>query len=152
QIFDENKIIRYEVLSLRNVSQPEKYLKNKLLKEDFDIFLFTLTVENIPVAEKLLISETFDNFRKPSIVCTGDFDTENLLKFLTIGIDDFVVAPFQAEDIIPRIRRLTKKDFLREKLLAKSKERIGLRNIIGENPEFVGEISKLPMISKCDVC
>jgi two-component system, NtrC family, response regulator GlrR len=151
-IFDENKIIHYEIFDLKNISRPEKCLKNKLSKEGFDVFLFTLTADHLRVAEELLGSAAFGRFRKPSIVCIKDLETEKLLKFLTIGIDDFVVAPFQAEDILPRIHRLTGKKNPAEKLLARSKEMIGLRQIIGKNPVFVGEIKKLPVISKCDIC
>jgi two-component system response regulator GlrR len=114
--------------------------------------LFLLTDKNTAEIEKLLSSKNFKEFRKPSIICAKNIAPENLIKFFSLGIDNYAVAPFKEEDILLKICRLADKDFLRKRLLIKAKEKIGLQKIIGKNPEFIGEINKLPLIAKFDVC
>lgn len=148
-IFDTSQI-RYELHILPNKSGSEKLLKSKLAQKNFDVLIFSLTAPDIVTAENTLSVPIFKRLQKPILVCAESFDSETLPSLLNSGVDDFVLAPFQADDVLLRIRRLTHRDSLPEKLLKNSKEKIGLRKIIGVNSEFVGEINRLPLISGCD--
>lgn len=149
-VFDKNQF-RHEFHPLLNTSEFEKLLKNKLTARDFDILIFSLTAPDVAAAENLISSTLFRQMQKPILVCAEALELETLLTLLNSGVDDFVLAPLQANDLLLRIRRLTRRDSLPEKLLKKSKEKIGLRKIIGTNPEFVGEINRLPLVAGCDV-
>ncbi|MEZ5426059.1 MAG: sigma-54 dependent transcriptional regulator [Pyrinomonadaceae bacterium] len=151
-IFEEKKDFRCEFLKLKGTAGNRDCFKKKLSRGIFDLFLLKLTPKDSVRAEKLIGSPGFAEFRQPSIICTGDFDSGKLLNFLNLGIDDFVIAPLNPEDLFCRIRRLTRKVTLTPKLLAKTRERIGLGKIIGKNPGFTAEIAKLPVIAGCDAC
>ena len=149
-IFDEQKTVFYDFSGAFDEFEREARLKSKILEADFDVLLLTLAAENIDEAEKLIGAGFFKKLAQPSLLCAAGVPAENLFKLLAAGIDDFVVAPFKKEDVLPRIRRLLPKDTLREKLIRKSKEKLGLKRIIGKNPAFVGEIDKLPVFARCD--
>jgi two-component system, NtrC family, response regulator GlrR len=150
-IFDGHQIVFYDFPGAGDEADREARLKSKILEADFDVLLLTLAAETVADAEKLIDSEIFKNLRQPKLLCAGNVPSEKLFKLLSGGIDDFVVAPFKKEDVLPRIRRLLPKDDLQEKLIKKSKEKIGLKRIIGKNPAFIGEIDKLPIFARCDV-
>jgi len=150
-IFDEHQTVFCDFSNAGDEHDREERLKSKISGANFDVLLLTLAAENVADAEKLIGAEFFKNLRQPTLLCAADIPSEKLFKLLAGGIDDFVVAPFKKEDVLPRIRRLLPKDSPHEKLIKKSKEKIGLKRIIGKNPAFVGEIDKLPIFARCDV-
>lgn len=56
----------------------------------------------------------------------------------------------KAIDILPRLWRLPERRRNHEVLLHSLKEKIGLKQIIGESAAFMKEIVKIPMVAKCD--
>lgn len=150
-IFDQHEAIIYNLPRAETEAGRAERLKSKIAEGNFDVLLFTLATENIAEAENLIDSAIFKNLQKPVLLCAQDIHSEKLFKLLAAGIDDFAVAPFKKEDVLLRLRRLLQKNTLRDKLIKKSKEKIGLKRIIGKNPAFVGEINKLPVFAKCDV-
>jgi DNA-binding NtrC family response regulator len=73
-----------------------------------------------------------------------------ILDLLRQGAADFVLPPLQAADILPRVWRLLEQMRPAEKLTLTLKERLGLKQLIGESPVFVAERDKIPLVAKCD--
>jgi len=52
----------------------------------------------------------------PVIMLTARTNTADKLKALTIGIDDYITKPFQADELIARVKRLLENVAMREKM------------------------------------
>jgi two-component system, NtrC family, response regulator GlrR len=138
-----------EFLELDGQANPAKQVHDKLAGKNFDVAVITLSHENRRAAATLFESEKPDT---PTLICARNVESERLLEFLDLGVDDFVLAPLNAEDILLRIRRLTQRRARRATFIEKSREKLGLQKIIGKHPSFVREVEKLPKIARCDAC
>ena len=74
----------------------------------------------------------------------------SILDLFKFGSTDFVTTPLRSHDIFPRIMRLLSRIKKQEPVLLRLKERVGMKKMIGENPRFLEEIRKIPMMAKCD--
>ncbi len=73
------------------------------------------------------------------------------ISLLRCGFADFIIPPFRAIDVIPRVLRLISKDGADEEPLVQSlKGKLGLKHLIGESEAFVSEVGKIPLVASCD--
>jgi two-component system, NtrC family, response regulator GlrR len=88
--------------------------------------------------------------RACAILVAGErFDADQLTSLLEAGADDFVAAPFNADEMAARLRRAL--GLLAGRARAgRDALGVGLRNFIGENPAFVKQVRKIPAIAACD--
>ena len=88
----------------------------------------------------------------PIILLGNTEDPDAMFALLKEGAMDFITAPFGAVDVIPRVRRLLKNAPASpvEKIVETIKVSLGLRHLVGQNQSFVAEISKIPVVAKCD--
>lgn len=86
----------------------------------------------------------------PIIIIIEESEPEQIFELLKLGVADFIIPPLKAIDILPRIWRLLEHTRREETLTHELKERLGLKQLIGENPAFLAEIKKIPIIAKCD--
>ena len=70
--------------------------------------------------------------------------------WLKLGATDFIVPPFGATDVLPRAWRLVEGGGPGEACRRKLKERLGLRQLIGESESFLAEMRKIPLVARCD--
>jgi DNA-binding NtrC family response regulator len=61
------------------------------------------------------------------------------------------VPPLKASDVLPRAWRLLEGARADESFKRRLKERLGLRNLIGESAAFTAEVNKIPVVARCDV-
>jgi DNA-binding NtrC family response regulator len=148
-ILVDSRHARCEFLKLNRRVDPAKQLRHKLAGKNFDVVVVSFSQEDRRAAASLFGLDKFDT---PTLICAKDVESERLLEFLDLGVDDFVLAPLNREDMLLRIRRMTQKREPREKFIEKSREKLGLLKIVGKNPSFVREVEKLPKIAKCDAC
>ena len=96
-----------------------------------------------------LISSIHRHSRSLPIIVVGAVDNPDaILAFLREGASDYITPPFRAIDVIPRIRRLLE---IETSIPAKEiRVTLGLRNLVGRNQSFVAEISKIPVVARCD--
>ena len=88
--------------------------------------------------------------KPPIIAVVENFQFDDVVELLKLGITDFLTPPLKAIDIIPRLCHLREQKSQKEKLTQILKERIGLKQLVGKSPAFLAEIAKIPMIAKCD--
>jgi len=88
---------------------------------------------------------------KPIIAVFEGFHPEEMVELLQLGVSDFVVPPLKAVDILPRVWRLLEQRPSGEALVRTLKEKIGLKQLVGESPSLRTELEKIPAIAKCDV-
>lgn len=77
-------------------------------------------------------------------------EPEDMIELLKMGVIDFIITPFRKADVIPRIWHLIQPKLAEEKLLLSLKEKLGLKQMVGESPAFLAEINKIPVVAQCD--
>ncbi|HEX3034021.1 MAG TPA: sigma-54 dependent transcriptional regulator [Thermodesulfobacteriota bacterium] len=122
------------VLSVQNPDMVFIVLHSDLLE------YISLTVRHIKAEMREL----------PVLVIAEEGETEDMLELLRLGVDDFVISPLRAIDIIPRVSRLLEQACHEDVLTQKLKEELGLRHLVGESPAFISEIKKIPMVARCN--
>lgn len=105
---------------------------------------------NSKLAWEFLRSFPTDN---PVIVLFSDFNAEQIRTVLELGVDDFILPPFTAASVLPRVWRLLRSDVLTssdsESLTEKlAGQRLGL---VGESASFVEETNKLRQAARYDI-
>ena len=88
---------------------------------------------------------------KPVVVVFEGFKPEEMIELLKLGVADFIIPPLKAIDVLPRVWRILEQKQPEASLLLEIKEKIGLKQLVGESPCFLSEVQKIAMISRCDV-
>ena len=73
-----------------------------------------------------------------------------MFSLIKLGAVDFITPPLQKIDILPRLWRLLEHKREQNTLTYRLKEKLGLKQLIGESPLFLDEIKKIPTVAKCD--
>jgi hypothetical protein len=75
---------------------------------------------------------------------------EDVFALLELGATDFAVPPLRAHDFLPRLRRLQPAVSEGDSSVSQLKERLGLRQFVGESPALTGAIRLIPKLARCD--
>ena len=75
---------------------------------------------------------------------------DEMFSLLKLGAADFITPPLKAIDILPRLWRLLEHKQRTQTLAHKLKEKLGLKQMVGESPIFLEETKNIPMVAKCD--
>lgn len=86
----------------------------------------------------------------PLIVVTETRGAEEMFELLKLGATDFIGLPLKTGDILPRVWRLLEQAGQEKTLTQTLKERLGLKQLIGESPAFLHEVEKIPLLANCD--
>ena len=85
----------------------------------------------------------------PIILVMENCNPDHLLELIKSGADDFITLPLNNSDVLFRLLKLlnTEKE---NSLKSDIKRKLGLKQIVGNNPEFIAEINKINIVSKTD--
>jgi DNA-binding NtrC family response regulator len=86
----------------------------------------------------------------PVVVVTETDEPGELFELLRQGVADFVTPPLRAVDLFPRIWHALEQTRREEPWVQKLKEKLGLKQLIGESPAFLAEVQKFPIVARCD--
>ncbi len=92
-----------------------------------------------------------ESLQVPILVVIEEGNSEEMFELLELGVADFITPPLKAVDILPRVWRVLKWERESEFPIQRLKEKLGLKQLIGENSAFLEEIHKIPLVAKCDV-
>jgi DNA-binding NtrC family response regulator len=84
------------------------------------------------------------------IVMTTQADGSDILKMLELGASDFLMPPVRRSELVARLTRQARVTRRGDALVQEFKEKIGLRQIIGESPIFLEEVRRVPRYARCD--
>lgn len=87
--------------------------------------------------------------RKPVIVISDADNSVDLLEVLEAGAADFVTTPASEVDLLPRIWRAFGRTRPEQVFRTRLKEKLGMKQLIGESQAFISEIKKIPALAKC---
>jgi two-component system response regulator GlrR len=107
------------------------------------------------VADMIFVEQLFARFREnnprlPILVAPCALNTDEISRVLAQGAADFLLPPYSAESVVPRLRRLVRPRPGRDDQIEEIKAGVGLRQIVGESPVFRAELGKLSRIAACD--
>src|SRR6266446_2164219 len=88
--------------------------------------------------------------RRPLLVTTTQPDAFDVFPLLEMGAADFLVPPLRRSDVLPRLKRQARVSPRGSALIQRLKENIGLKQIIGESPEFLEKVRCVPRFARCD--
>ena len=83
------------------------------------------------------------------IVVTETCPPDEMFELLKVGVADFIIAPFDESDVLPRAWRVIRRPDPDQKLTNIVKCDIGLKQLIGESPAFRAQVEKIPLIARC---
>jgi two-component system, NtrC family, response regulator GlrR len=86
----------------------------------------------------------------PVIAVVDASEPALMLQLLRHGASDFITPPLKAIDVVPRVCRLLEQVREQGGPVHALKQTLGLKRLVGESPAFVAEISKFPIIARCD--
>jgi DNA-binding NtrC family response regulator len=86
----------------------------------------------------------------PVFVVLESTRPEDVFAMLELGATDFAVAPLRAYDLLPRLRRLRPVVNESNSKVSQLKERLGLKQFIGESPALTEAIKLIPKLARCD--
>ena len=109
----------------------------------------------LPAAECQSARRLFDAARRraagaPIVVVTGEIGPAETFELCKLGAADFIVPPLKAADVLPRAWRLLEATKPEKSSAQAIKERIGLRDFVGESTAFTAEVKKIPALARCD--
>jgi two-component system response regulator GlrR len=87
---------------------------------------------------------------RPLLVTTTHPDAFDVFPLLEAGAADFLLPPLRASDVLPRLKRQARVNPGTSGLVERLKQDIGLKQIIGESPQFLEKIRCVPRFARCD--
>jgi two-component system response regulator GlrR len=88
--------------------------------------------------------------RRPMLVTTTHPEVGDVFPLLEMGAADFLLPPLRRSDVLPRIKRQARVRPRSNALVQRLKEDIGLKQIIGDSPEFLDKVRSVPRFARCD--
>jgi DNA-binding NtrC family response regulator len=86
----------------------------------------------------------------PILFIAEKYRPDEMFDLLKHGATDFITQPLKNMEILPRLWRLLEHKRERNTLAYKLKEKLGLKQLIGESLPFLDEIKKIPTVAKSD--
>src|SRR5271166_1511351 len=112
--------------------------------------IIVLGTAEITVIEPLFARLRLGDPRRPILVAPRGLTADGISEVLAHGASDFLLPPYRAENLVPRLRRLLHSAPCRNQPVTRIQAAVGLRNIVGQSPALLIEVKKLPRIAACD--
>ena len=109
----------------------------------------------LSTAEKAVIQPLFarlrlDDPQRPILVAPRGLTADGISELLSHGASDFLLPPYRAEDLVPRLRRMLRSVRASDRLVSRIRAGVGIQTIVGNSPALLAEVKKLPRIAACD--
>jgi two-component system, NtrC family, response regulator GlrR len=126
--------------------EEEGVSSRKSYSEPAAIILF---LPHRPEEGRLCFESARQNFAETPIIAAIDATRQNeWSELLRLGISDFITPPFRSEDLLPRLWRVSSPSDQSDVMIANLKEKLGLRQVIGESAALVGQIRLIPTMAR----
>jgi DNA-binding NtrC family response regulator len=150
QMFQLDVTYRQEFVRNDNLTFFHHDLSNHLFRSRLDLVFLVFPSNFLNRANTILSLLKKDLSELPIIVVMETDEPGEPLELLKLGATDFITPPLKGTEILPRIWRLLDQTHPEEMLIQRLKEKLGLKQLIGENSAFLAEIKKIPLLARCD--
>ncbi|MBI4660152.1 MAG: sigma-54-dependent Fis family transcriptional regulator [Verrucomicrobia bacterium] len=86
----------------------------------------------------------------PIVVLTQAQEPEEWRELLALAPDDFITPPLRPVDVFPRLWRLRPDSSESDPVVHQLKEKLGLKQLIGDSPALLTQIQRIPPVARCD--
>ena len=84
----------------------------------------------------------------PIAIILKEEEPDSVFAVVKSGVDEFFTSPLRALEILPRVYRLLEKKDPDEELVDTVKQRLGLRQLVGQSASFLAQTQKIPSVAK----
>lgn len=111
-----------------------------------------LAVGAFPVSELEPLFASLNQIfpRRPVLVIAAQPEGLDIFKMLEMGASDFLLAPVRRVELVTRLTRQARVTRRGDALVQELKEKIGLKQIIGESQALLEEVQRVPRFARCD--
>lgn len=128
----------------------DRDLAKTIARRRLDLIIFILSPGNLKQTGELIQSLRRRFSVLPIIFIAEKCKPHEMFSLLKLGATDFIASPFDDMEILPRLWRLLEHKQVQNTLTYRLKEKIGLKQLIGESLPFLDEIKKIPTVAGCD--
>ena len=142
--------LKYESLEKIESTLCDNELSSAISRSNSDLIFIVLSMHQLEQSMALLQSISRELLDIPVIVAIDSCKPDEMFSLLKHGATDFITPPIKDIDILPRLWRLLESRQPKQSLTHKLKQRLGLKQLVGESPAFLEIIKKIPLVAKCD--
>lgn len=154
EIFEASALLNAKLLyrSVKN-GEPNLLAENtsKIVSDFSPNIIFFILSHGILRQSTVLLQSLRSEFGDiPVILVMEECPPGEMFVLLKCGATDFITPPLKSVDILPRIWRLLEEKSAQEVITQRLKEKLGIKQIIGQSPLFLAEVKKIPAVARCD--
>lgn len=123
-------------------------LKQRIQQGSPNLVFLVLSTDQPAESKELL--ESLQGYKIPVIVVTQACDSEAMIELLKGGAGDFIIPPFDASNVLPRVWRLLELNRARQETNDPNESAAELKQLIGKSPVFLSQVESIPLIAKCE--
>lgn len=142
--------LRHESFEICETTILDGNLSNIVSVFGPDAIFIVLSAIVLKQAAVLFQSIRRESSGPPILVVVEEGERAEMIELLRLGAADFIASPLKANDVMLRLWRQLEQSRRQEDLTQTLRERLGLKQVIGESPVFLAEINKIPLVAKCD--
>jgi DNA-binding NtrC family response regulator len=145
-----NAYIQYESSVDSQSVACDRELANVSARCQLDLIIFILSPCNLNQVGELIQSVRKKFSALPILFIAEKSKPDEMFSLLKLGATDFITPPVKNMEFLPRIWRLLEHKREQNTLTHRLKEKLGLKQLIGESLPFLDEIKKIPTVAKSD--
>ena len=145
-----NAYVLYEPSVVSQSVSREWKLTDTITRRQLDLIIIILSSCNLKQARELIQSVRKKFSALPIVFIAEKCKPDEMFSLLKLGATDFITPPLENMEILPRLWRLLEHKQMQSTLTYRLKEKIGLKQLIGESLPFMDEIKKIPTVAGCD--
>jgi DNA-binding NtrC family response regulator len=146
----QHLVLRHEHDSFPEPAHSPVALASSITSFTPHLVILLLQPEQNRNLDRLLATWQQQANRTPLVVAADIADPEVLKNVFEHGTSDFLLPPFRPFEVWPRLGRLL--DFHKQQSCdtQQLKEKLGLRQLIGESPLLIAQIQRIPELARCN--
>lgn len=141
--------LRYVPAGVFEPTLSRSELPSVISRTNPDVIFLVLSPSHLKQTKALFESIGREPSDLPIIAVSEECKPDQMLALLKLGAADFITTPLKAADVLRRVWRLVEKTHRSKNLSHTLKEKLGLRQLVGETPAFLSVIKKIPSVAQC---
>jgi DNA-binding NtrC family response regulator len=115
-----------------------------------DVIFLVLSPSHLKQTKALFQSIGRERLDLPIIAVSEECKPDQMLALLKLRAADFITPPLKAGDVLPRLWRLLEQTQRSKTPMHRLREKLGLKQLVGETLAFTSVITKIPVVAKCE--
>ncbi|HEY6186026.1 MAG TPA: sigma-54 dependent transcriptional regulator [Terriglobales bacterium] len=140
--------LKHKRIAEREQPSAARHLSAVLSSFSPDLAFLIFGANSEPVIASLFAVFRASRTPLPVIAVANTGEQKAVAEVLCLGAKDFLIPPFRSIDVLPRIWRWVADVREEESFIRLLKNKLGLKQFIGDSPAFLAEIKKLPAVAR----